>query len=186
MPGGSAGGPVGRPASSGSGLPRPSTFARGGKPIPNSRTRTRAQRAVTKWPSSWISTSAPRMTMNRTIVIADCAIADHADDAPDGPAREGGADLGVERDERVDVGRLVAALAEPLDRGLEQARDAREVERPVEEPGDGHLVGGDQGRGRAAPGPAGVARDAQGREARLVGLAEVQAGHGDQVGRRRR
>ena len=29
--------------------------------------------------------------------------------APDGAAREGGADLGVERDERVDVGRLVAA-----------------------------------------------------------------------------
>ncbi len=85
MPGGSAGGPTGRPASSGSGLPRPSTLARGGKPMPNSSTRTFAQRAVTKWPSSWISTSAPRMTMNRMIVIADCAMPIMRRRSPTGP-----------------------------------------------------------------------------------------------------
>ena len=64
--------PAGR-GPAGSGLPRPRTLARGGKPMPNSSTRTFAQRAVTKWPSSWISTSAPRIRMNRRTVTIDWA-----------------------------------------------------------------------------------------------------------------
>ena len=63
--------------------------------------------------------------------------------------REGRPDLAVERYQVVDAGRLVGALAEAGDRGLEQARDAHEVERAVEEARDRHLVRGDQ-RGRGA------------------------------------
>ena len=32
----------------------------------------RKARAVKKWPSSWMTTRAPRMKMNRTIVMIDC------------------------------------------------------------------------------------------------------------------
>ena len=69
-----------------------------------------------------------------------------------------------------------------VDRGLEQARDAREVQRAVEEPGHRHLVRGDQRGRRAAPDAAGLARDAQRREPRLVGRAEVEPRGGDEVG----
>ena len=124
--------------------------------------------------------------MNRTIVIADCAMPIMRTTLPTGPLAKAARTSASRATSVSTSGAWSPPVAEPLDRGLEQARDAREVERPVEESGDGHLVGGDQGRGREAPGPAGVAGDAQGREARLVGLAEVQAGHGDQVGRRRR
>ncbi len=44
------------------------TVARGGKPTPNSITRTFAMRAATKWPSSWMTTVTPRMRTNRRIV----------------------------------------------------------------------------------------------------------------------
>ena len=104
--------------------------------------------------------------MNRTIVMRRLDELGHA--ALHGTGGEGGADLGVERDEVVDVGRLVAAPAEALDRGLEEARDAREVERAVEEPGDGDLVGGDQRGRRARPVRPGLAGDPERREARLV------------------
>ena len=93
-----------------------------------------------------------------------------------GPVAKAARTLGVECDEPVDVGVRPAGSAEPLDGRLEQARDAREVERPVEEPFDGDVVGGDQRRRRARPGPAGVARDAQRREARLVGRRGSRAG----------
>ena len=93
----------------------------------------------------------------------------------DGAGRERGPDLGVERDELVEVRAGVAGgPAEPLDGRLEQAGDAREVERPVEEPGDGDVVGGDQRGRRARARPAGLTGDAQRREPRLVGRAEVQ------------
>ena len=86
----------------------------------------------------------------------------------------------------VDVRVGAAGRAEALDGGLEQARDAGEVERPVEEAGDGDLVGGDQGGRRARPETAGLAGDAQGRETRLVGRSEVEPAGGDEVGRRGR
>ena len=178
--------PPGGRGPGGSGLPRPRTLARGGKPMPNSSTRTFAQRAVTKWPSSWIRTSAPRIRMNSRTVTIDWAkpimrAARRRDRSrmPRGPRASSAISV-------VDVGRLVRAAAEPRHGGLEQARDAREVERAVEEPGHGDLVGRDQrGRGAAAD-AAGVARDAERREARLVRGAEVQLRRGHEVGRGRR
>ena len=59
-------------------------------------------------------------------------------------------------------------------------------EGPVEEAGDGDLVGRDQRRRRTRADPAGLTSDPQGREPCLVGRAEVEAGGGEQVGRRRR
>ena len=67
--------------------------------------------------------------------------------------------------------------------GLEQARDAREVEAAVEEPRDGDLVGRDQGGRCPRAQAAGVAGDPEGREARLVGRPEVEPAGGDQVRR---
>ncbi len=66
-------------------------------------------RAVTKWPSSWMSTSAPRIRMNRTIVMIDWSSSVMR---PHRSGREGGADLEVEGDEALDVGRLVGSPAE--------------------------------------------------------------------------
>ena len=80
----------------------------------------------------------------------------------------------VQRDELVDVGVRRAGRPETLDGGLEEARDPGEVERAVEEPGDGDLVGGDQGGRRARPQPAGLAGDPEGREPALVGRPEVE------------
>ena len=93
---------------------------------------------------------------------------------PTGPAVEGGSDLAVQLDERGHVGRLIRTLAEAPDGSLEQARDAREVERPAQEPGDRHLVGGDQGGRRPRSDAARLAGDPQRREPPLVRRAEVQ------------
>ena len=122
--------------------------------------------------------------MNRTIVMIDWTNPVTAQLRMRSVAN-GGADLAVERDELVDVG-ASPADAEPLDRGLEQARDPGEVERAVEEPGDGDLVGGDQ-RGRGTrPQAAGLAGDPERREARLVGRPEVEPAGCDEVGWRGR
>ena len=86
----------------------------------------------------------------------------------------------------VDVRRLVGAVAEPLDRGLEQARDPGEAERPVEEARDRDVVGGDQRGRRALADPTGLAGDPEGREARLVRGAEVEPAGRDEVDRGRR
>ena len=160
------------------------TLARGGKPIPNSRTRTRKARAVTKWPSSWMITSAPRMTMNRTIVTIDWAkpvtrmLRTRWSRRPREPRRRGR--RGHRRRGPARRFRRTASTAASSRRGM-----PGEVERPVEEAAHGDLVGGDQrGRGPRTE-PAGLAGDAQRREARLVGGAEVEPAGGDEVGRRR-
>ena len=131
------------------------TLARGGKPMPNSRTRTPASRAVTKWPSSWMTTSEAEHPEEDD---------DRDERLEDGrghrarrrrPGRERGADLRVERDELID-GRAPGRRRRRTGHGrLEEPGDAGEVERAVEEPGDGDLVGGDErGRGpRARSGP---------------------------------
>ena len=150
-----------------SGLPRPRTLARGGKPMPNSSTRTFAQRAVMKWPSSWIRTSPPRITMNRTIVTSDWT-SRLMRGAPPGRWRTPRGPRGRARPARATSGAWSAPLAEPRDRGLEQARDAREVQRAVEEPRHGDLVGRDQRGRRAGARAAGLAGDPERREARLV------------------
>ena len=71
-----------------------------------------------------------------------------------------------------------------VDRGLEQARDAAEVERPVEEPGDGDLVGGDQRRRGARP-DAGRPRGrcAAPGSASSSGARKSSRAGGDEVGR---
>ena len=114
------------------------------------------------------------MTMKQGDGDEDAERAAH-EAAPTGRGRERRADLGVERDELLDVRRLVGALAEPRDGGREQARDPVEAERAVEEAGDGDVVGGDQrGRGALAD-PARLAGDPERREAVLVRRAEVEA-----------
>ena len=101
------------------------------------------------------------------------------------PARERRPDLGIEGDQRVDVG-LAGSGTEALDGRLEQPRDAEEVERPLEEPRHRDVVGGDQ-RGRCpwARDPR-LASDAQRREPPDIRLAEIEARRGDEVGRRGR
>ena len=107
--------------------------------------------------------------------------------APTGPAANAGADLGVELHQLVERRRLVGAIAEALDRGLEQARDLGEAERAVEEPGDGDLIGGDERGRRALPGQACLAGDPERGEARLVGGPELEPAGGREIdGDRRR
>ena len=81
-------------------------------------------------------------------------------------------------------GSAPASRPNSLDGRFEQRGDAREPERPVKEAGDGHLVGGDQGRRRARTEPAGLAGDPERREPRLVRRAEVEAS-GSRAGRAR-
>ena len=107
------------------------------------------------------------------------------DAAPDRAGRVGGADLGVEGDERLEIRRLVGACAVSVDRRLEQARDAGEVEAPGEEPLDGDLVGGDQRGRRALPDPARLAGDPERRETGLVGRPEVEPAGRDEIDGRR-
>ena len=84
-------------------------------------------------------------------------------------------------------GRLVGAIAEALDRRLEQARDLGEAERAVEEPGDGDLIGGDERGRRALPDATRLAGDPQRGEARLVGGPELEPPGGREIdGDRRR
>ena len=68
---------------------------------------------------------------------------------------------------------------------LEKARDAREVERPVQEAGHGHLVGGDQRGRRPRADRARLAGDPQRREAVLVGSPEVEPAGRHEVRRHR-
>ena len=89
--------------------------------------------------------------------------------------------LGVEGDEGVDVGRLVRAIAEARDRGLEQRRDLVEPQAAVQEPANGDVVGGDQRGGRALPDAARFARDPQRREPIRIGSAEVESTDRDEV-----
>ena len=87
--------------------------------------------------------------MNRTIVISDWTTPVISACLRSGPVANAARTSASSAIELVDVGRQAPPAAEPLDGRLEQARDAREVERAVEEPGDGDLVGGDQRRRRA-------------------------------------
>ena len=48
--------------------PRLMPSRRGGKPTPNSSTRTPASFAAVKWPSSWTKTTTPKTAMNARIV----------------------------------------------------------------------------------------------------------------------
>ena len=98
--------------------------ARGPWPAAGSRCRTRGRGRSpggrsTKWPSSWTSTRLPRITKKRTMVI-EVWRSRVMRAIPTGPRRERGPDLGIERDELVEVGRLVGAVPEPVDRVLEQ------------------------------------------------------------------
>jgi hypothetical protein len=85
---------------------------------------------------------------------------------PTEPVGVDGPDLVLEGDSSSIPGSPgLLAAAKALDRGLEQPRDAREIERSGEEAGDGHLVRGDQ-RGRCPrPHAAGLAGDPERREA---------------------
>ena len=76
-----------------------------------------------------------------------------------------------------------AGRPEPLDGGVEEPRDAAEVERAGQEPLDRHVVGGDEGGRGARAGDARLAGDAQRREPVGVGRPEVEPGRRDQVGR---
>ena len=122
-----------------------STFARGGKPIPNSSTRT----------------CAARTSQEVTQLVDDHEQAQHEDEHDD---RDQGLDDGhqcvppmgpeakttrtstVEFDEPFDVRIRPVGSTETLDSRLEQAWDAGKIERTVEEPFYRDLVGGNQCR----------------------------------------
>ena len=104
--------------------------------------------------------------------------------APTGPRGERRADLGVEGDQLVDDGAWSAPSPKRVDGGSSRRGMPGEVERAVEEPGDGDLVGGDERGRRPRPDAARLAGDPQRREARLVGSPELEPA-GRQRGRRR-
>src|SRR5437016_5006660 len=59
---------------------------RGGKPMPNSSTRIPSMRALTKWPSSWITTSTPKTGMIHNQLMNDSLKAGgHGCDVAPGP-----------------------------------------------------------------------------------------------------
>ena len=87
-------------------------------------------------------------------------------------------------DKGIHVGIRPGRAGEPAHGGLQEARDAAEVQGPGQEPLDGDVVRGDERRRRPRTGHPCLAGDAQGREPRLVRRAEVQATGIDQVGRR--
>ena len=170
------------------------TFGRGRR---ERRCRTRGRRhardravsaIAAKWPSSWISTSTPRMRTNSRIVIADWTSADHADAPPTGPVAKAARTSASSATSSSTSGAGPRPSPKRSTAASSSARDAREVQRAVEESRHRHLVGGDQRGRRATPDPAGLAGDAQRREPRLVGRAEVEPRRprADPGGRRRR
>ncbi len=119
--------------------------------------------------------------MNRTTVMIDCDEAGHAA-PPMGPAAKA-ARTSISRATRASTSGA-GALDVPKRSTAASSRRGMSVKArsPARKRSHGDVVGGDQrGRGPRS-GDAGLAGDAQGREARLVRGAEVQAARADQVG----
>ena len=165
------------------------TFARGGKPIPNSWTRTPARRAVMKWPSSWI----------------DHEHAEHEDEDDDRDQRSGEIESERVSDQATapvaKAARTSASRAtRVVDVGGLVRLPRRSARRPPRAgagcPGSRALPARKRATATSSaaisaavarePEPAGLAGDPEGREADLVGRREVEAADGEQVRRRRR